>query len=185
MKAKATSKHKTKPPETKTKQKLTWLQESFCRAYVKDPTNQTKAARTAGYKGTEPNQRAIACRLIRNVNISQRIQEIREEAAAISQIDVNWCLKEAVAGVKRCKWTDETNAKGYLDQVSRMLGAFEADNTQRSAQTFAGMALALIQGNDSPALIDRQAQPMLEATVIDGDDDSADPLHDVCDDDDD
>ena len=62
----------------------------FCREYLID-LNGTQAAIRAGY--SKKTAEATASRLLRNVNISSRVQELKEKRADELELDAYWVLK--------------------------------------------------------------------------------------------
>ena len=67
-------------------------QESFCREYVIDVTNQAAAAVRAGYSAkTAASQ---ASRLLKNVNVAARVAELQAEAAERNEVTVDNVLTE-------------------------------------------------------------------------------------------
>ena len=187
MKAKATSKHKPKPERI-----LTIKEQNLVDMLPVHNWSVIKAGLAAGYKPSYAKT-DLTMRAKNNPALSKAIQAKRKEVFQ-KRIDKaqkqgwtldKWRLEQAKVYQLALDKGDTTGANTALRQYGQHIGAFEADNTQKGSTTFASMALALIQGADSPALPEREAQPMLEASVIDGDDDGVDPLHDVCDDDDD
>lgn len=65
---------------------LSLRREAFCRAYVLDP-NATRAAGTAGYAA--PSARSQGSRLLTNVDIQNRIHDLRVELARRHAIDAD------------------------------------------------------------------------------------------------
>lgn len=70
--------------------KLTAKQERFCREYLID-LNATQAAIRAGY--SKKTAEATASRLLRNVNISSRVRELKDKRADELELDAYWVLK--------------------------------------------------------------------------------------------
>ncbi len=85
--------------------------ESFCREYVIDVTNQAAAAVRAGYSAKTAAQQAS--RLLKNVNVKERIAELQQEAAKRNEVTVD----NVVANLVELR--DEAKAKGQLSAAVR------------------------------------------------------------------
>ncbi|EJD6367722.1 terminase small subunit [Providencia rettgeri] len=72
---------------------LTDKQEMFCREYLVD-LNATQAAIRAGYSGKTAN--AQAGRLLVNVSVQERIQELKSERGERLEVDADYVLKRLV-----------------------------------------------------------------------------------------
>jgi phage terminase small subunit len=70
--------------------KLTDKQEMFCQEYLKD-LNATQAAIRAGY--AERTAQPASSRLLSNVIVQARINELKSERSERVQIDADWVLK--------------------------------------------------------------------------------------------
>ena len=63
-------------------------QEKFCLNYLKDPSHEGRAYTRAGYKAKGKVASAAACRLLKNVNIKKRLEELNgkvERSAIMSR----------------------------------------------------------------------------------------------------
>lgn len=79
----------------KEKQKLNPRWEKFCRLYSADPTNQIKAYKKAGFKPKNDNiARAAASRLLTNVNIQEKIAELKQKQFERMDIKADKILQE-------------------------------------------------------------------------------------------
>jgi len=83
--------------------KLTAKQELFCREYIID-FNATQAYIRAGYKAKNENSANVqASRLLRNDNVKQKINELKQEREKALEIDAEWVLKQAIEIFKIAK----------------------------------------------------------------------------------
>lgn len=70
--------------------KLTDKQEMFCQEYIKD-LNATQAAIRAGY--SERTSEAQSSRLLSNVKVKERIQELKDKRVQRTKIDADYMTK--------------------------------------------------------------------------------------------
>lgn len=76
---------------------LTDKQERFCKEYVID-LNATRAAIAAGY--SEKTANAAASRLLTNVKVENKIQELQKAIAKKLEVDAEWVLKRLINQVE-------------------------------------------------------------------------------------
>ncbi len=93
---------------------LTPKQEAFCQEYLID-LNGTQAAIRAGYSEKTANEQAS--RLLANVNISRRVQTLRNERMTTTKVTAEYVLSTIVEVIERCKqatpvmeWSHEEKA---------------------------------------------------------------------------
>ena len=118
---------------------LNHRQEIFARAYVSEAMgNGLLAAKQAGYKGSDNTLMVTATKLIRSGKVKAAIDREKAARARAAAVDAQWVLDQAMLQYQALSAPDEhgrpmdaTNAKGYLDMVSRIIGAYEQDNRQR------------------------------------------------------
>lgn len=119
----------------------------FCDEYLKC-LNGTKAAISAGY--SENSARQQANQLLDNDEIAKYIEARREDAKAISLVDIAWVQQRAKDISDRCMqvepvmipngsggWMesgeykfDASNAVKAAEMLGKLIGAFEKDNDQ-------------------------------------------------------
>ena len=100
-----------------------------------------QAGPEAGYS-PEYSRHQLAKRMMGNLTFCRAYEEKKADIVAATGIDAAWCMREAAARYRACikqrqdgaAAIDEVSAKGYLDQINRMTGAYEADNRQRQTQ---------------------------------------------------
>lgn len=92
---------------------LTDKQEMFCREYLID-LNATQAAIRAGY--SEKTANAQASRLLVNVNIQNRIQELKSNRNERVEVDADYVLKRLVE-IDQMDVLDILNESGDLKSV--------------------------------------------------------------------
>lgn len=75
---------------------LTAKQELFCKEYIID-LNATQAYIRAGYKvKDEKSAGVLGHKMLKNVNIAQKVDELKAQREQKLNIDAEWVLKEAV-----------------------------------------------------------------------------------------
>lgn len=108
--------------------------EAFCQAYIKHHNNATEAYKQAGYSAEGDSIKANASRLLTNVNVKERIEELRketEEEDLVTRKEVIEALKRigktAEAGdqlaVARSCWQDLGKAIGTFTDKKEVTGA--------------------------------------------------------------
>jgi len=106
--------------------KLTAKQDLFCREFIID-LNATQAAVRAGY--SERTARITASRLLSNVNIASRINELKEKREKKVGIDAQWVLERAVELHNICVKEKEYNAANKsLEIVGKHISVNAFDN---------------------------------------------------------
>lgn len=115
-------------------QRLTQKQEAFAIAYIKSG-NASKAYRNAyDAKGmTAKSVNELACRLLKQVKVAARVEELRAPALAAAKMDIDaWALETAkYARAKPSRDLKHSDKRGYLDMIGRHVGAYKEDNLQR------------------------------------------------------
>lgn len=102
---------------------LTDKQVKFIDEYMID-MNATAAYGRAGYTATGNSAESAACRLLRNVQIQQEInnrQQIMQEEAGMS---VKWVLEQYKYLIDNNRTDEPSVAKGALDSVAKHYGMF-------------------------------------------------------------
>lgn len=106
--------------------KLEPLQERFCYEYLKD-CNATQAAIRAGY--SENTAYSQGQRLLKNVEVSELIQKLKEDRAEKTKIDAEYVLRQAVKLHERTMQEIEPVMRGgeqVTDEKGRLVFAFDA-----------------------------------------------------------
>ena len=144
--------------------------ELFCREYLKDG-NATRAARDAGYS---PHSAASqASRLLTNVNIQRRLDELAVEAVTSAKVTTDYVRSQLHGIVKvATQGADQLPDDHYapavavraLEALGKTTGAFAADNVQsmdtrveiifRTADDAEGVNRRIIHVNGSQPLDD-------------------------------
>ena len=125
------------------KKELTPKQDLFCREYLVD-LNATQAAIRAGY--SEKRADVTGARLLVNVRVHARIEQLKEERARKTAITAEWIISELQRVFSRCivpveieKWDkelkqmvgtgefrfDSTGANRSLELLGKHIGMFE------------------------------------------------------------
>lgn len=125
--------------------KLTAKQEKFCLLYAKTG-NATQSYKDAGYKASEGSYRTLACRLLMNVDVKERISELQKEYKDSAIADIKE-MQELLTKIVREELDEEVlmvegDGEGYshvvkkrrlasidqrlkaMDKLLRMQGAF-------------------------------------------------------------
>jgi len=152
------AKTQTKPPT------LTWLQQAFVQAYVgKAQGNATEAARLAGYSPNSSNALSVIGK--KNLalgHVWSAIQSEKERLQANTGIDAQWCLEQAAEQYRVCcADADRANARGYLDMVSKIVGAYDRPEQGRDSSA----PTIVINMPELPGV--SRPQPMLEGEIVD------------------
>lgn len=95
-------KHRTPPDKRKqkTKQSHSLMRERFVQEYLKDPTSGKAAAIRAGY--SERSAKGTASRLLQEPDIAARVDQMRQEAQARTEITVDYVLRNLKENLERC-----------------------------------------------------------------------------------
>jgi len=119
--------------KTETETTLTFLQESFVRAYLGAANgNATLACRMAGYKGADCTLGRRGYELIRNSKIRQAIDAQRARTEANTDLDVDKWRQMALDGLARARNKgDSASEATFLRMLGQHVGVFEEDNRQR------------------------------------------------------
>lgn len=110
--------------------KLSELQEAFCQNIVKGMSQQD-AYIEAGYKCDPKHARTAASRLSTNVNISERIAELRRPAVESAEIDAEWLLRESVDSYKAAR---KDGAHGAANALLKTIGVYSGDWNEKSTR---------------------------------------------------
>lgn len=106
---------------------LTEQQKLFCLEYVNNRFNGTQAAILAGYE--ENSARSQASRLLTNDNILKEVKRIQNKLQKKLDFELEDALRiELDIAYNGEKDSDRLKA---LDQISKKLGLYEKDNTQK------------------------------------------------------
>jgi len=96
---------------------LTGKQKSFCLFYVED-RNGVKAARKAGYKGSDQTLRRVASENLTKCNISRAIQALEKPALEKAQVSTEKVILElkaiAFAPENKVPWNSKMSALRML-----------------------------------------------------------------------
>lgn len=130
---------KTKKGAKKNSEKsvgLTPKRLQFCHEYVKD-LNGTQAAIRAGYA---PRAAGVeGARLLINANVAAKVAELQREIAAKNEVTVKWLMDSfKEIHTKSFATEDYGSANKALENLGKMIGAFEKDNSQKSIKIRVG-----------------------------------------------
>ncbi len=137
--------------ESETTEQLNEKQLRFCHEYIID-CNGTQAAIRSGY--SEATATSMASRLLTNVKVLQKINELKTEVAEKLKIDAAWIMSRFKEISDRCMvatpvmvradegWVesgeyqfDSTGANKATEMLGKMIGVFEIDNKQKAVQS--------------------------------------------------
>lgn len=123
----------------------------FCHEYLID-CNGTQAAIRSGY--SEATATSMASRLLTNVKVLQKINELKAEIAEKLKIDASWIMARFKEISDRCMavtpvmvrtdegWVksgeyqfDSSGANKATEMLGKMIGVFEIDNKQKAVQS--------------------------------------------------
>ena len=127
--------------------KLTDKQKRFCEEYLIDSNAKQAAIRTGYSKKTADVQ---GVRLLKNVNVKKYIESRKNKLADNLEITAERTLQE-IADIAYMKEPDRffLNAKvKCLEMLSKHLGIFEADNSQKKTEL--NMNFTLGEGHANP-----------------------------------
>lgn len=95
--------------------RLTPKQEAFCLEYLVD-LNGTQAAIRAGY--SKKTAEAAGSRLLRNVKVTARIQQLRNEQQKRVEVTADYVLTTIIDTIERCKQAEPvTDKKGEIVKI--------------------------------------------------------------------
>ncbi len=80
---------------------LSEQREKFCLEYILNNENASEAARRSGYSETGNSAGQNGYRLLKNVEIVERIRELREESGIKSGVSLEWAIANLVGVVER------------------------------------------------------------------------------------
>lgn len=100
--------------------KLTANEESFCQEVIKNDGNASDAYRASSYASdnyTDKSINEVACRLMGNIKIYSRVQELREELAKRNAVTVDSLSKQLEDTIKLA-----SNAEQYSPAITGIMG---------------------------------------------------------------
>lgn len=118
---------------------LTVEEHNFCKYYAAGGYTLIECVETAFSKWVRkkiqkdnnmPNLRAKGNRLIARKEVKKYIDYLRKEYDAQAAVSETWVRKELVEIVK---FGSDTAKRGALDQLSKLGGYYELDNTQKQS----------------------------------------------------
>lgn len=137
--------------ESEITEQLNEKQLRFCHEYIID-CNGTQAAIRSGY--SEATATSMASRLLTNVKVLQKINELKAEVAEKLKIDAAWIMSRFKEISDRCMtatpvmvrtddgWVesgeyqfDSSGANKATEMLGKMIGVFEIDNKQKTVQS--------------------------------------------------
>lgn len=100
---------------------LTRQQQAFA-DLILEGRNQTDAYKQAGYKCANDNVAAVsASELVRNPKVATYIEQKRQQAAQMAQIDLQWLIKESVELYQLAK---KEGAHGAANATLKTIGVY-------------------------------------------------------------
>lgn len=112
--------------------KLTPKQEAFIREYLID-LNATQAAIRAGY--SEKTATEQGSRLLTNVNVSTRIEELKSQRAEKLELDAEWVLKRLKEISDKCMQAEPVMAWDYSERKLVETGEYSFDSNGANKAT--------------------------------------------------
>jgi phage terminase small subunit len=112
--------------------KLTDKQEAFIREYMVD-LNATQAAIRAGY--SEKTATEQGSRLLTNVKVLARIEELKNKRAEKLEVDAEWVLKRLMQISDRCMTAEPVLAFNYETKELEETGEYKFDSTGANKST--------------------------------------------------
>lgn len=112
---------------------LTDKQEMFCKEYLID-LNATQAAIRAGYSEKTANEQGS--RLLANVNIQERVTELKTDREKRLVIDADWVLSRAVEINNRCMQHEPVIVSGeqLQDENGNNIYKFDSSGANKSLE---------------------------------------------------
>ena len=123
--------------------KLSPKQERFCQEYHKTG-NATQSYIAAGYSKTGAD--AGASRLLSNVSVKERVEELKKEAQAEFKVDRKFLFDGYMELINKHKDLTPAVAKGSYDSIAKMFGLNEADKVELTGK-IEGFKIVLDEGD--------------------------------------
>ncbi len=132
--------------------------EMFCHQYVVDFI-ATKAAIRAGY--SEKTAGSIASRLLKEVNISERVKYLTEKVVENVKIDAEWVLRELALMYQadHTQIMDEMgniiDPKDWPEDVKKVITQFDVTSVMDNDGNTGGMLVQKVKRTDRLQILDR------------------------------
>ena len=123
--------------------KLSPKQEKFCQEYL-NTGNATQSYINAGYSKT--GAEAGSSRLLINVNIKARLDELKKEAQKEFKVDRKFLFDGYMELIEKHKDLTPAVAKGSYDSIAKMFGLNEADKVELTGK-IEGFKIVLDEGD--------------------------------------
>jgi len=123
--------------------KLSPKQEKFCQEYL-NTGNATQSYIIAGYSKTGAD--AGASRLLGNVSIKNRLEELKAEAQKEFKVDRKFLFDGYMELIEKHKDLTPAVAKGSYDSIAKMFGLNEADKVELTGK-IEGFKIVLDEGD--------------------------------------
>ena len=123
--------------------KLSPKQEKFCQEYL-NTGNATQSYINAGYSKT--GAEAGSSRLLINVNIKTRLEELKKEAQEEFKVDRKFLFDGYMELIEKHKDLTPAVAKGSYDSIAKMFGLNEADKVELTGK-IEGFKIVLDEGD--------------------------------------
>ncbi|MCK6203938.1 terminase small subunit [Bacillus infantis] len=107
-------------------------QERFAQEYIID-LNATQAAIRAGYSAKTANEQGS--RLLANVKVRARIEELQSDRAEKLELDAEWVLKRLMQISDRCMTTEPVMEFDYESKQLVETGEYKFDSTGANKAT--------------------------------------------------
>jgi|DEB0MinimDraft_10_1074344.scaffolds.fasta_scaffold49046_2 phage terminase small subunit len=118
-------------------------QEKFCQEYI-NTGNATQSYINAGYSKTGAD--AGASRLLGNVSIKDRLEELKAEAQKEFKVDRKFLYDGYMELIEKHKDLTPAVAKGSYDSIAKMFGLNEAEKVELSGK-IEGFKIVLDEGD--------------------------------------
>ena len=123
--------------------KLSPKQERFCQEYI-NTGNATQSYINAGDSKT--GAEAGSSRLLINVNIKTRLEELKKEAQEEFKVDRKFLFDGYMELIEKHKDLTPAVAKGSYDSIAKMFGLNEADKVELTGK-IEGFKIVLDEGD--------------------------------------
>ena len=118
-------------------------QEKFCQEYI-NTGNATQSYINAGYSKT--GAEAGSSRLLINVNIKNRLEELKKQAQKEFKVDRKFLFDGYMELIEKHKDLTPAVAKGSYDSIAKMFGLNEAEKVELSGK-IEGFKIVLDEGD--------------------------------------
>ena len=118
-------------------------QEKFCQEYI-NTGNATQSYINAGYSKTGAD--AGASRLLGNVSIKNRLEELKKQAQKEFKVDRKFLFDGYMELIEKHKDLTPAVAKGSYDSIAKMFGLNEAEKVELSGK-IEGFKIVLDEGD--------------------------------------